>query len=177
MTEKQRSVARNALAGMTLTLFLLVLGIVFIPISWPSEPSAGERLAFALKADTLVIVWLVVCVGRLAQHRFFTPDDIDGGGLRTGTSQAKMLQSMLQNTLEQTLLALTVHLIWVVVMPLSWIAAVPAAAIMFFSGRLLFIHGYPKGAPSRALGFALTFYPSVVMLLTIIMVILINLIW
>ncbi len=84
---------------------------------------------------------------------------------------------MLQNTLEQTLLALTVHLIWVVVMPLSWIAAVPAAAIMFFSGRLLFIHGYSKEAPSRALGFALTFYSSVIMLLTIIVVILNNLIW
>ena len=53
-------------------------------------------------------------------------------------------------------------------MPWTWQAAVPAAAILFFLGRLLFWRGYSHGAPARALGFALTFYPTVVMLVLVV---------
>ena len=52
-------------------------------------------------------------------------------------------------------------------MPLAWQAAVPAAVILFVVGRALFWRGYASGAPGRALGFALTFYPQVVMLVVI----------
>jgi len=41
------------------------------------------------------------------------------------------------------------------------------AAILFVFGRILFWRGYARGAPARALGFALTFYPTLAMLLTI----------
>jgi hypothetical protein len=111
-----------------------------------------------------VVVWLAANIAMLARHRFFTPADIDGGGLSEGTSTAKLLQSILQNTLEQSVLALSVHAIWAAAMPSAWQAAVPAAAILFFLGRLLFWRGYSRGAPARALGFALTFYPTVAML-------------
>ena len=53
-------------------------------------------------------------------------------------------------------------------MPQTWQAAVPAAAILFFVGRVLFWRGYAHGASARALGFALTFYPSVAMLLLVV---------
>jgi uncharacterized membrane protein YecN with MAPEG domain len=104
----------------------------------------------------------------LARHRFFTPADIDGGGLSEGTSTAKLLQSILQNTLEQSVLACSVHLLWAAAMPRTWQAAVPAAAMLFFFGRLLFWRGYSHGAPARAIGFGLTFYPSVAMLVLIV---------
>ena len=52
-------------------------------------------------------------------------------------------------------------------MPQAWQAAVPVAVILFVIGRVLFWRGYAHGAPARALGFALTFYPSVVMLVVI----------
>jgi uncharacterized membrane protein YecN with MAPEG domain len=39
---------------------------------------------------------------------------------------------------------------------------------VFFVGRILFWRGYARGAPARALGFALTFYPSVAMILLIL---------
>ena len=41
------------------------------------------------------------------------------------------------------------------------------AAMLFVIGRVLFWRGYASGAPHRALGFALTFYPQVVMLVVI----------
>ena len=45
------------------------------------EASVGERLAFAIWADAFIALWLAISVGLLARHRFFTPEDIDGGGL------------------------------------------------------------------------------------------------
>jgi hypothetical protein len=40
----------------------------------------------------------------------------------------------------------------------------PAAAILFLIGRILFFLGYAEGAASRAFGFALTFYPTLMLL-------------
>jgi uncharacterized MAPEG superfamily protein len=117
-----------------------------------------------LKTDLLLALWLGVSIGYLARHRFFTPEDIDGSGLTQGTEQAGVLQSTLQNSLEQTVFAVLAHTIWAVTMPSSWMTAVPAAAILFICGRILFARGYRGGAASRAIGFALTFYPSVLML-------------
>ena len=114
------------------------------------------------------MVCLVINIALVANHRFFTPEDIDGGGLSAGTARVRLLQSMLQNTLEQTVLATAVHLIWASVMPADWQAAIPAAALLFAVGRVLFWRGYARGAPSRALGFGLTFYPSVAMLALIV---------
>jgi hypothetical protein len=109
-------------------------------------------------------LFLGLSVGRLARHRFFTPQDIDGGGLTNGTHEARILQSLLQNTLEQFALAFAAYLAWAVIMPVLWLSVVPLAAITFGIGRVLFFAGYKEGAPHRAVGFALTFYPSMVML-------------
>ena len=77
------------------------------------------------------------------------------------------MQSLLQNTLEQSVLALLIYLAWAAVMPSAWLSVVPLAAVSFALGRLLFLAGYASGAPSRALGFTMTFYPSIAMLICI----------
>ncbi len=168
LDDKQRGVLKGIVLGAATTIVVVAIAILANPLSLVSGTSAAERIAYALKADTLVAICLAVSIARLARHRFFTPDDIDGGGLTHATPQAELLQSSLQNTLEQTALAVTVHLIWAVSLPLTWMSVIPAAAILFVIGRVLFARGYEGGAPSRALGFALTFYPSVLMLILII---------
>lgn len=132
------------------------------------EATVGERIAFALRADAFLALWLGISIGLLARHRFFSPEDIDGGGLIPGTETANILQATLQNTLEQTVLAVVVHLAWAALMPISWMSAIPAAVVLFLCGRVLFVRGYRGGAPSRAVGFALTYYPSVLMLVLVI---------
>ena len=134
-----------------------------------AEATAGDRLRFALAADLVIALWLGLSIGRLARHRFFTASDIDGSGLTGGSDRARVLQATLQNTLEQTVLAVLVHLVWAGVMPLDWIGVIPAAVLLFLAGRLLFVRGYARGAPSRALGFALTFYPSMLMLAIVVL--------
>ena len=116
------------------------------------EATVGERIAFALRADAFLALWLGISIGLLARHRFFSPEDIDGGGLIPGTETANILQATLQNTLEQTVLAVLVHLEWAALMPVSWMSAIPAAVVLFLCGRVLFVRGYRGGAPSRASG-------------------------
>jgi uncharacterized membrane protein YecN with MAPEG domain len=168
LTEKQQGVLRGMMVGVVVTLAALAFAIALHPDVLTPEKGRSAAFAHALTWDMLLVVCLAANVALLARHRFFAPEDIDGGGLAEGTPQARVLQSILQNTLEQTVLGLSIHLIWAAVMPQAWQAAVPAAAILFFVGRVLFWRGYARGAPSRALGFALTFYPSVAMLVLIV---------
>jgi len=108
-----------------------------------------------------------VCIARLAAHRFFTPEDIHGSAVTDGTERAKLLQSLLQNTLEQCCLAIPVYAATAILVPASFLP-VPAAAIMFLVGRLSFFAGYAQGAPARAYGFALTLYPTVLLLVLLL---------
>lgn len=164
---KQRGVLKGMFAGATVTVVVIVGVILAAPELLSPEASTGERIAFALRADAFVALWLGISIGLLARHRFFTPEDIDGGGLTRGTETANILQASLQNSLEQTVLAVLAHLTWAVLMPASWLPVIPAAVVLFLVGRVLFLRGYRGGAPSRAVGFALTFYPSVLMLIIV----------
>lgn len=168
LTKKQQGVLRGMVAGLVATVLAFGLAILVPPAALTPQQGYPATSAHALKWDVLLIACLAVNIGLLARHRFFTPEDIDGGGLTKGTPQAQVLQSTLQNTLEQTVLGLAAHLIWAAAMPQSWQTVVPVAAILFLVGRILFWRGYARGAPARALGFALTFYPSVVMFLLIV---------
>jgi hypothetical protein len=134
----------------------------------PPEATVGERISVALRSDVLLALWLGISIARLASHRFFSPEDIDGGGLTEGTDRANILQATLQNTLEQTVLAVLTHLAWAILMPASGLLTIPAAVALFLCGRVLFVRGYRGGAPSRATGFALTFIPTVLMLIVVV---------
>lgn len=155
------------MAGLAATLLALGLAIATPPRALLPERDVSTAIVHALRWDLLLAACLAATIALLARHRFFTPADMDGGGLSEGTPTARLLQSILQNTLEQSVLGLSVHMIWAAVMPWHWQAVVPAAAILFLGGRLLFWRGYAHGAPARALGFALTFYPTVIMLVLI----------
>lgn len=170
MDAAQKGVARNA--GCAAATMLLVYSLTayfgkgYLPEPTPLELRL-QLLAWSLLAP---VSMLVVCVGRLANHRFDTPEDIHGSGLTAGTERAKLLQALLQNTLEQSVLALAVYLAGALLLPAQLLGWIPAAAGLFLIGRLCFYAGYRKGAPGRAFGFGLTFYPTAVMLLALIIV-------
>lgn len=155
-TRTQVGVALGMMAGLAITVVAFV---------WPDPPPvpAGteERLALWLAAAVAVAFWLLVGVALLARHRFFTPADIDGGGLTEGTATAKLLQTLIQNTLEQAMLAIPAYGAWLWLMPEGRRSLVILCAGLFFLGRLLFFALYARGAAWRAIGFTLTFYPSV----------------
>ncbi|GGY87516.1 MAPEG family protein [Pseudoduganella plicata] len=162
-TIAQRGVLRAMAAGFVMSVVALVLSALVRPSNaLPGMPySHLQVLALASLAPT---VTLAACIARLAAHRFHTPEDLDGSGLTAGTATAKLLQAQLQNTLEQLVLALPVYAACVALGPAYCRNPVLAASVLFFCGRLLFFAGYRRGAAGRAFGFALTFYPTVVLL-------------
>ena len=168
MDTAQKGVARNA--GCAALTMVLVYSLVAYwgKNSLPEQAPLDLRLTLLAWSLLLPVSMLVVCVGRLANHRFDTPEDIHGSGLTTGTERAKLLQAMLQNTLEQCLLALAIYLAGALLLPAQMLGWIPAAATLFLIGRLCFFIGYHKGAPGRAFGFGLTFYPTAIMLLSLI---------
>jgi len=153
-TRTQAGVALGMAAGFAATV---------AAFSWPSLPAvpAGAEERTALAASASASLWLLIGIALLARHRFFTPADIDGGGLSDGTPTAKLLQSLIQNTLEQVMLAVPAYGAWLWLAPEGRRGLVILCAGLFGVGRLLFFLGYRFGASARALGFTLTFYPSV----------------
>eukprot|EP00929_Paragymnodinium_shiwhaense_P024030 TRINITY_DN14900_c0_g1_i4.p1 TRINITY_DN14900_c0_g1~~TRINITY_DN14900_c0_g1_i4.p1 ORF type:complete len:168 (+),score=34.12 TRINITY_DN14900_c0_g1_i4:284-787(+) len=112
---------------------------------------------------------LFFAIARLAMFRFNSPADIDAAtSTSTASPTAIIYQAILQNTLEQALLAFVLHLAWAAMMP-NFTQSVPAVfACLFFVGRVFFIAGYDKGAPGRGVGFGMTFYASALMMLSMV---------
>jgi hypothetical protein len=147
-------------AGMALGLLVTVAAF-----AWPAVPAvshdAADLIGLWLAASVSAALWLLIGVALLARHRFFNPADIAGGGLGDGTGGARLLQALIQNSLEQVVLAIPAYGAWL------WLARegrrglVVICAALFSIGRLLFFVGYRFGAAARAPGFTLTFYPTV----------------
>ncbi|HSF96597.1 MAG TPA: MAPEG family protein [Thermohalobaculum sp.] len=160
---KQRRVKRAIAASAGLI-------VVWFWAAWALFPApdigadAGARLGFALKCDLAVVACLVVAVGLIARHRFFH-NRIDGGWDETDRL-LEIYRYNLANTTEQVLIAVPVHLAFAVTAPAGLMGMVPAAATLFCLARAAFLAGYLSGRPTnRGVGFASTFFPSVLMLL------------
>ena len=155
---------------------LVALAIAIIAVAavvlWPPNvllPAATPLriLVPILKWDLLLVICLAANIAFIARHQFFIAADIGDSGYAEGTPRGRLYQAMLQKTLEQTVLAIATHGIWALTMPRAWQGVIPVAAILFVVGRLLFWRGYAAGAEARSLGVALTFYPTVMMILLI----------
>jgi hypothetical protein len=164
LSEAQRGVAIGMAIGLGVTLACFG-GSAFLSLPESlSDALAGRLHLLALSAVAPALA-LAFCIARLASHRFFSLRNIDGSGLTPGSERANLLQALLQNTLEQMVLALPVYGAMIVLAPARLISAVPVAAMLFLFGRIQFFLGYRRGAAGRALGFALTFYPTLVLLI------------
>ena len=71
---------------------------------------AGERIAFALKADVFVFLWVAACVGAVSRGRFYSASDIAGAAFSPPSPAIAARSAVLQNSLEQAVLAFGAHL-------------------------------------------------------------------
>ncbi len=152
------------LFGMAFAVAILALlwmqGSAHLPFPTPSEDDAAARLAFAAHWLLLPGFCLLVGIAIVANRRFFLPDAIDG----SRTPESRTLEINLrynQNTLEQTVLAAIAWTGLALALPHDRLALIPALAILFVVARILFWIGYLIAPGARAVGFALTFYPTV----------------
>mgnify|MGYP000408518504 FL=1 len=158
---KQKIVVRSALIGLVISAFSLCSASL-IPVH---EIVPGGRAVLVAKALLALGLCLAFCIGRMATHRFLSPEDIDGDPQRSDSPKGLELQKILQNTLEQAVLATFAYTTWSVLAPDNWLGVLLIAPALFVVGRILFITRHSQGAVGRAIGFALTFYPTVLLLL------------
>ncbi len=148
--------ARRIKIGIGMALGALwAIAVVILPGLGP-QPFIPLNLAL-IYAFLPGGLFLVLVIGRIAQRRFFDEAIIDGEAFAPG-SGAEIDQRVLQNTVEQMVLAL---LLWPFVA--SWLGAVTVIVMGIGLGiaRLAFWIGYHLSPPLRAFGFAATFYPTV----------------
>ena len=127
LTAKQKGVVRNVIPAAILTVVGLGGVTLLLPMSMLPVDEAGARIAWALKWALLPVLTLMISIMRVANYRFSSPEDIDGSGLTDGTPQVRVLRAVLQNTLEQTILAVAAYAIWAAVMPYAWLRVIAVA--------------------------------------------------
>ncbi|NRB17366.1 MAG: MAPEG family protein [Rhodobacteraceae bacterium] len=148
------------MAGGGLWGLLLVGGPIWIGLGYIPAQLA---LPGAFVAPGL---FLIAVIGFLAQRRFFDDAIIDGDDFAPGSCE-EIAQRVLTNTVEQLALALV---IWPFVAVSLGGAVVLALGLGFACMRVVFWLGYLRSPPLRALGFAGTFYPTLVAALWSLMV-------
>ena len=144
-------------------MLALIIGIVVVVggLAYGYPTQLGTRLATMGTTAAILGLWLAAAIGRVAAIRFTSAEDIDG---EDASDRVRQAGAVLRNTLEQAALALFAQVALAIVVDRSALVLGLHAAL-FTIGRTLFWVGYPQGAQGRAFGFALTFYPSVLMLL------------
>lgn len=164
LAREQRGVARGAFAAAIVALLTLALAWWSAGRWIAPRADVADRLALVLRLDLAVIFCLAAAIGRVAMLRFFSAEDIGGAGSSAESIAVHESRAILQNTLEQVVLAIPVHMALALLLPADRMGVLAALVLLFVIGRIAFAAGYPRGGPGRAFGFGLTFYPSVVAL-------------
>ena len=154
---KQRRVAAGMAAALVVSIVAIVAALHF---EGRATTPAMARLEYALRADTFVWLWLLAAIANVARLRFLSPRDIDGSGMTDATDAVRIGNAVLQNTLEQAVLAVSAHVSIALILPRPFLL-ITVLVWLFAIGRACFWLGYRRGAGGRAFGFALTFYPTV----------------
>ena len=158
MSTEQKQVFTGMLAALAVTA--VVLGLTY----WLSQTGYDRIRLSAPAASALVCLALAFSIATIARKRFFDSEIIGGAGYDRPGSPVAVDRAVLQNTVEQSVLAVAAYQGLASVAPTAAGALLPALAALFLAGRALFVARYRKGAGARAFGFALTFYPTMVAL-------------
>ena len=157
--QEQRSIIFQSALALLLTAVVLGGGYRwlapgFVGVTTPM--TLADRLAFALKWDLLIFLWLAGSVGAVSQKRFWTPADRHGSAYSEASPALAVRRANLQNTLEQTVLASGAHLILAAVLRDEELVLIPLLILLFLAGRAAFAIGYAKSPIARAFGMAMT---------------------
>ena len=158
---EQQKIIRHAVAGIIFCTLVLASGYAILPRYLEFPVRLADRLAFALRADVFVFLWILFGIRMVARGRFHSAADIKGSAFGPPSAQISVRVAFLQNTLEQAIVAIGAHLALATVLSGPALALIPTAVALFAIGRLTFLIGYPKGAGARAFGLVTTVIPTV----------------
>jgi hypothetical protein len=160
--QEQRSIIFQSALALLLTAVVLGGGYRWLPpesLGVATSETLADRIAFALKWDMLIFIWLAGSVGAVSRKRFWSPADRHGSAYSEASPALAVRRANLQNTLEQTVLASGAHLILATVLREEELVLIPLMVLLFLVGRVTFAIGYAKSPIARAFGMALTGAP------------------
>lgn len=157
--ERRRIRIQGALA-FVLCALVLGLGTYWLP-HWLSFPlDLADRLAFALRVNLFVLIWLLIAVGMVSTIRRYSAEDNAGSAFSPPSARLAIPAAFLQNTLEQVVITMSAFLALATVQGEAGLAYIVASIPLFALGRITFLRGYPGGAGARAFGMVTTALPS-----------------
>jgi|FEC22Drversion2_1045045.scaffolds.fasta_scaffold00461_26 hypothetical protein len=162
LDREQRSIVRQSALAVLLCAAVLGGGHLWLRpelVGVATPMTLADRLAFTLKWDLLIFMWLAGSVGAVSQKRFWTPADRHGSAYGEPSPALAVRSANLQNTLEQTVLASSAHLILATVLREDEMVLIPLLVLLFLVGRATFAVGYARGPIARAFGMAVTGAP------------------
>lgn len=161
LPQEQRMVRRRAFLAFLVCVPTLVAASVGLPYLFDFPDNLVDRLAFTLRANLIIGLWVVLAVRRVAKVRFESAEDNAGSAFSPPSARLAVPAAFLQNTLEQGFIATVGMLALATVEGEAALAYVSAAVLLFSLGRLTFLKGYPAGAGGRAFGIATTAIPVI----------------
>jgi hypothetical protein len=157
---EQKKIIRNALWASACCAFVLLTSYNVLPLFFSFPTELAERIAFALKTNLFVLLWVVIAVRMVSRVRFYSPQDNRGSAYTTPSEKIAVPLAFLQNTLEQSVIAAGIYLALATLITGPALALLPGAAFLFSIGRISFLRGYSMGAGGRAFGIVTTVLPT-----------------
>lgn len=164
LDREQRAILLWSLAAIAVAAIVLYGGYLWLP---PERVGAGgamtiaDQLAFTLKWQLPVFLWLAGCVRQVASGRFRFREDRPGAAFAKPSPAIAVRAAVLQNSLEQTVLIAGTTLIVATLLRGPELVLIPLMIVLFLAGRIAFSDTYAKGAAARAFGMALTAAPII----------------
>ena len=89
LSNDQSGVMRGILVGESVALAAVFGAMVYDRSAMPDDSAAGTRLAFALRADIVIALWLGLSAGTLARHNVVDCIVLVDAGLRKSLVTAR----------------------------------------------------------------------------------------
>lgn len=160
--DEQRSIMLQSALAVLLAAAVLAGGYRWLPpepVGITESMDLANRLAFAVRWDLPIFLWLAGCVGGVSQGRFWTPADRHGSAFRGPSKAIGVRAAVLQNSLEQTVLAVGANFVLATLLRESELVLIPLLVLLYLAGRATFAWGYARSPIARAFGMALTAAP------------------
>ena len=159
---EQGSIVWQSALAVLVAAAVLVAGYLWLPpelVGVTGSMTVADRVAFTLKWDLPIFLWLAGCVGGVSQGRFWTAADCKGSAFGPPGPKIAVRAAVLQNSLEQTVLAVGAHLLLATVLSAEELVLIPLLVLLYLVGRATFAIGYARSPIARAFGMALTGAP------------------
>jgi hypothetical protein len=154
---EQRKIRSAVLRAFLLCVLIFGLAHRYLPqlVGLPGD-TLEQRLAFWAGSSLFLLVWVLVGVGMVSTGRRRSVEDIRGSAYAPPSPRIAVAVAFLQNTLEQTFIAVVAQLALILLLEEQALPLVAASTVLFAIGRVTFLRGYPQGAGARAFGMGLT---------------------